>query len=143
MEASAYGAPLCSLTEWSIRHIRDIFEASSDEQSLRAISATFAEDLNASVNGAPLTREGIKQMVLAMRESSPRGLNVEWLQAVEASSDPITNRVSFVSAHDPRFPIETYSREDRSAVYMSFAAYRKLCLGLQDQLILSGTRPSR
>ncbi|KAH0585308.1 hypothetical protein H2248_008549 [Termitomyces sp. 'cryptogamus'] len=92
METSTYDIHLCSLTEWSVRHIRDIFEASTDEQSLRAISTTFAENLDASVNGAPLTREGIKQLVLAMRRSSPRGLNVEWLQAVEASSDPTTNR---------------------------------------------------
>ncbi|KAG6857378.1 hypothetical protein H0H87_004740 [Tephrocybe sp. NHM501043] len=92
MEAPIYGVPLPSLTEWSVRHIRDIFEASTDEQSLRAISTTFAEDVDGSVNGAPLSREGIKQLVLAMRKSSPKGLKVHWQQAVEASSDPVTNR---------------------------------------------------
>lgn len=88
---------LCSLSEWSVRHIRDVFEARSDEQSLRAISTTFSDNVNASVNGAPLSREGINQLVLAMRRSSPGGLKVHWQQAVEAPLDPATNRVSFVA----------------------------------------------
>ncbi|KAG5635438.1 hypothetical protein H0H81_011258 [Sphagnurus paluster] len=92
MEARTDSARLCSLVEWSVRHIRDVFEAPTDEQSLRAISATFADDVNASVNGAPLSREGISQMVLAMRRSSPDGLKVKWMQAVEAPVDPATNR---------------------------------------------------
>ncbi|KAG6821312.1 hypothetical protein H0H93_000173 [Arthromyces matolae] len=90
METFTYDNSLCSLSDWSKRHIRDVFEAPTDEQSLRAISETFSEDVDATVNGAPLTREGIQEVVLAMRRSSPRGLKVEWLQAVEASLD--TNR---------------------------------------------------
>ncbi|KAF8071815.1 hypothetical protein FPV67DRAFT_1447297 [Lyophyllum atratum] len=92
MEAQTHTASLCSLSDWSVRHIRDVFEAPTDEQSLRAISATFADNINASVNGAPLSREGINQLVLAMRRSSAHGLTVHWEQAVEAPSDPATNR---------------------------------------------------
>ncbi|KAG6865797.1 hypothetical protein C0991_011789, partial [Blastosporella zonata] len=92
MEVPLHGEPLVSLTEWSMRHIRDIFEAPTDEQSLRAISATFADNVDGSVNGMSLNREGINQLVLAMRRSSPAGLMVHWQQAVEASSDPATNR---------------------------------------------------
>ncbi|KAG5647008.1 hypothetical protein DXG03_001733 [Asterophora parasitica] len=92
MEAQNSRAALCSLSDWSARHIRDVFEAPTDALSLRAISATFADNVHASINGAPLSREGINQLVLAMRKSSPSGLTVHWQQAVEAPSDPATNR---------------------------------------------------
>ncbi|GLB40297.1 hypothetical protein LshimejAT787_0801680 [Lyophyllum shimeji] len=92
MEIQSHAAPLCSLTEWSVQHIREIFEAPTDEETLHAISRTFAENVNASVNGAPLSQEGIRQLVLAMRRNSSRGLTVHWKQAVEAPSDPATNR---------------------------------------------------
>lgn len=98
MEAHANPQTLSSLSEWSVRHIRDVFEARTDEQSLHAISSTFADHLNASINGAPLSRDGITQLVLAMRGSSPGGLKVQWQQAVEAPSDPMTNRVSVDSS---------------------------------------------
>ncbi|RDB25977.1 hypothetical protein Hypma_006724 [Hypsizygus marmoreus] len=92
METQTTTTQLCSLSEWSVRHIRDVFEARTDEQSLRAISTTFSDNVQATVNGTPLSREGISQMVLAMRRSSPGGLKVHWRHAVEAPSDPTTNR---------------------------------------------------
>ncbi|KAG6812373.1 hypothetical protein H0H92_003184 [Tricholoma furcatifolium] len=92
MELSTFQEPLCSLTEWSVNHIRDIFEAPNDEQSVRAISTTFAENVDGTINGAPLNWEGVKQLVLAMRRSAPRGLKVYWQQAVEAPLNPATNQ---------------------------------------------------
>ena len=87
---------LCSLTEWSIQHIRDVFEAHSDELSLRAISTTFSESLRASINGVPIDQEGIKELVMGMRRTSRGHLRVHWQQTIEAPSDPTTNRVSLI-----------------------------------------------
>ncbi|KAF9456750.1 hypothetical protein BDZ94DRAFT_1274861 [Collybia nuda] len=92
METIGHTSNLCSLSEWSIQHIRNVFEARSDEQSLRAIAATFSEDVSATVNGVPLSREGIDQLVLAMRRGSSGGLRVQWQQAIGAPWDPATNR---------------------------------------------------
>ena len=87
-------AKLSSLSEWSAKHIKDVFESSTDESSLRAIRTTFADNLTATINGAPLPRAGIDQLVLAMRKSSKTGLKVDWRQAVEVARDPNTCRVS-------------------------------------------------
>jgi len=96
MQAQNSMVHLCSLTEWSVQHIRDVFEAHSDELSLRAIAATFSESLRASVNDVPLNREGIKELVMAMRRTSRGYLRVYWQQTTEVPSDPTTNRVSLV-----------------------------------------------
>lgn len=94
MEPNRETPRLCSLSDWSFRHIRNIFEAQSDEQALREIAATFSDAVDASLNGTPLTREGINRLVLTMRQASPRGLRVHWQQAVEVPQDSSTNRVS-------------------------------------------------
>jgi hypothetical protein len=83
-----------------MRHIRDIFEAHSEEKCLRAISSTFSDGVNASINGMPLSREGINQLVLAMRRSSAGGLKVHWQQVMEVPRDGVTNRVSLVPRCD-------------------------------------------
>ncbi|KAJ8464063.1 hypothetical protein ONZ45_g17372 [Pleurotus djamor] len=83
---------LSTLSEWSAEHIRDVFEAPSDAMSLQAIENTFAHDLFATINGAPINRDGIKQLVLAMRQGSPHGLKVRWQQAVEVAADASSNR---------------------------------------------------
>lgn len=94
---------LCSLTEWSIQHIRDIFEAPSDEDALRSIASTFSDAVVATLNGAPLSRDGITQLVITMRAGSASGLRVHWKQAVEVPRDPSTNRVSSVPrTHSPQ-----------------------------------------
>jgi hypothetical protein len=100
MEARSAKKPLCSLSEWSIRHVRDIFEARSEKKCLRAISSTFADGVNASINGIPLSREGINQLVLGMRRSSSGGLKVHWQQAMEVPRNPATNRVRLISRCD-------------------------------------------
>lgn len=96
MEARNNLTRLSSLSDWSIHHIRDVFEAPTDEESLRSIAATFSDDVTATLNGAPLSREGINQLVLAMMRGSSHGLRVVWQQAVEVPRDPFTNRVSIV-----------------------------------------------
>lgn len=83
---------LCTLTEWSTQHIRDIFEARNDDQALRAIASTFSDNVQVIVNGNPLSRECLIQSVLAMRRSSANGLRVHWQQVVDAPLDPASNR---------------------------------------------------
>ncbi|KAF9490448.1 hypothetical protein BDN71DRAFT_188239 [Pleurotus eryngii] len=83
---------LSTLSDWSKQHIHDVFEAPNDDMCLRAIESTFARNLKATINGAPLDRESIKQLVLAMRRGSSTGLKVHWRQAVPAPGDPTTNR---------------------------------------------------
>ncbi|KAL1739953.1 hypothetical protein HDZ31DRAFT_48477 [Schizophyllum fasciatum] len=78
---------LNNLTDWSIEHIRAVFEARTDDDSLRAIESTFSERLEGTVNGAPLSRPQVAQMVLAMRSSAPYGLRVDWMQAQEMPKD--------------------------------------------------------
>lgn len=92
MQPSSSAVPLSSLTEWSMQHIQSIFEAHSDEQSLLAISDTFSDDVHIVVNGLTVSRDDINQLVLSLRRCSSRGLKVYWQQAVEAPSDPETNR---------------------------------------------------
>lgn len=84
---------LSTLTQWSVEHIRDIFEAHSDEQSLRSIANTFADTVVATINGRPLNFLGIQQLVLNMRKSAPNGLKVQWKQTVEVPRDAETKRV--------------------------------------------------
>jgi hypothetical protein len=96
---------LSSLSEWSAQHIKDVFESASDEESLRAIKATFADNIAATINGSPLPRAAIDHLVLAMRKSSKTGLNVEWRQAVETPRDSF-NRVSI------RIPIPFIGNRD-------------------------------
>lgn len=134
METISHTSNLCSLSEWSIQHIRDVFEARSDEQSLRAITATFSDNVSATVNGAPLSREGINQLVLAMRRGSAGGLRVQWQQAVEVPRNPATNRVSFLSTHRP-CPCLTFSVE--------WIVYRGICHPRHPKNITRDTKACR
>ncbi|KAJ6513021.1 hypothetical protein C8R45DRAFT_332259 [Mycena sanguinolenta] len=80
---------LSSLAEWSIKHIRDVFEAPDDELSLRAIEDTFARTISASLNKTPLDFDGLCALVRAMRHSAaPNGLSVEWRRADSTPDDP-------------------------------------------------------
>lgn len=95
MQTNDIVSHLSSLTNWSMQHIRDIFEAGSDDQCLKAVVDTFSENVVATINGSPITREDIKQLVLSMRKGS-QGLRVQWQQAVEVPKDPATNRVELL-----------------------------------------------
>ncbi|KAF7316690.1 hypothetical protein HMN09_00402100 [Mycena chlorophos] len=81
---------LPTLEEWSIRHIRDVFEAPTDADALRAISNTFsAFQLQGSANGSPIDFASVKRMVLALRQQAqePAGLSVEWISATGFPDD--------------------------------------------------------
>ncbi|KAJ7859150.1 hypothetical protein B0H14DRAFT_3446786 [Mycena olivaceomarginata] len=78
---------LSSLTEWSMQHIRDVFEAPSDELSLRAIHSTFSRNLKANLNGAALDFDELCGLVSAMRKSARNGLDVQWARADDAPDD--------------------------------------------------------
>lgn len=95
MEPQTFVQPstMSSLTEWSYRHIRDVFEAPTLEESLHAISNTFAPNVEAYLNGSRLGYEGIIQLVTAMRGGSKKGLQVHWKQAMDVPRES-TNRVS-------------------------------------------------
>lgn len=74
-----------------MQHINDIFEAPSDEESLRAVDTTFSRHVEASVNGKPIQYRDIQRMVLALRTNS--NLTVSWQQAQESPDDATTNQV--------------------------------------------------
>lgn len=85
---------LSSFREWSIEHITNIFETPSDDDCLRFIRETFADDVTATINGTPLPRQGLDTLVQVMRKSSKSGLSVEWGESTEVARDPNTNRAS-------------------------------------------------
>lgn len=87
---------LSSLSQWSQQHIRAVFEAPTEQDSLQAMQETFSPSIKANLNGKPLGFAEIRNMVLLMRNSSPNGLKIRWLQAVEAPHDA-SNRVCHVS----------------------------------------------
>lgn len=91
METTLSSLPLTSLTVWSMQHIRDVFEASSDEEALQALDNTFARNVEATVNGRPIQYQDIQGMVLALRKGSR--LKVSWQQARELPDDASTNQV--------------------------------------------------
>ncbi|KAG7089357.1 hypothetical protein E1B28_011047 [Marasmius oreades] len=93
MTYTSSSSQLCSLTEWSITHIRSIFEADTDDDALDAISGTFSPTLSATLNGVPLPREGLEKLVLSMRHGSfgGNGLRVQWKYTMEVPKDS-TNR---------------------------------------------------
>lgn len=93
METTLSSLPLTSLTSWSMQHIHDIFEASSDDESLRALDKTFTKDVEATVNGNSIQYRDIQGMVLGLRKDSSSRLRVSWQQVHELPQDPSTNRV--------------------------------------------------
>jgi len=92
---SQSGKPLSSLSSWSMQHIKDVFEAPKDADSSRAIDATFSPDIKAMLNGMQLNKDGIRQLVQAMRKASTTGLKVEWLSTVEVPKDPDNRNGAF------------------------------------------------
>jgi hypothetical protein len=94
METPLASFPLTSLTSWSIQHIHEIFEASSDDEALRALDRTFTRDVEASVNGKAIRYQDIQGMVLGLRQGSK--LRVSWQRTREIPQDPSTSRVSIL-----------------------------------------------
>jgi len=92
-----------SLTCWSKEHIRGVFEAPSDEESLRTIGETFSQSLKGTLNGKPIDWEDIRQLVMAMRkESRASGLKVEWKHLIEVPENAL-NQVCLYSYIDGRW----------------------------------------
>ena len=92
-----------SLTCWSKEHIRGVFEAPSDDESLRTIGETFSQSLKGTLNGKPINWEDIKQLVMAMRkESRASGLKVEWKHLIEVPENAL-NQVCLYSYIDGRW----------------------------------------
>ncbi|KAF8211715.1 hypothetical protein K438DRAFT_1710154 [Mycena galopus ATCC 62051] len=79
---------LSSLADWSKQHISDVFQAPSNELTLRALDSAFSRSLKATVNGEPLDFEGFARMIGSMaQESSPGGPRVDWIFADETPDD--------------------------------------------------------
>ena len=94
---------LTSLCQWSQEHIKSIFEAQCDEESMRAVDETFSPFLKGKMNGNELNREDIKRLVQALRESSRQkagsaGLKVHWMYIHETPMTDSSNREVGVSA---------------------------------------------
>lgn len=88
-----------SIYEWSINHIKTVFEAKTEESCVLAIDETFSHGIEATVNGKPLSRMELQRFVLSMVKLSGFRLNVQWQNAVEVPRDS-SNRVCNPSNRD-------------------------------------------
>lgn len=88
-----------TIYEWSISHIKTVFEAKTEDACLRAIDDTFSHGIEATVNGKPLSRMELQRFVLSMVKLSGYRLNVQWQNAVEVPRDS-SNRVRVPSRDD-------------------------------------------
>ncbi|KIK55100.1 hypothetical protein GYMLUDRAFT_48050 [Collybiopsis luxurians FD-317 M1] len=84
-----------TLAEWSEARMAAIFEASTEEDALKAIADTFPDDVKATLNGNPLPRPMIDKFVLVMRPRPEGGLKVHWKEHAEAPKDPEHRNGSF------------------------------------------------
>lgn len=84
---------LSTIYEWSVEHIRRVFEAKSEDEARRAMDATFARDVDFSTNGKQLAHADLERFVLAMLAASGFRLKVQWQNALEVPRDE-SNRVS-------------------------------------------------
>lgn len=84
---------LSTIYEWSIEHIRNVFEAKSEDECLRAIDDTFSQAIEFITNGKQLGRADLQRFIVSMVSSSGFRLKVQWQNALEVPRDG-TNRVS-------------------------------------------------
>ena len=61
---------LSTIYEWSVQHIKNVFEAKSEDECLRAMNETFAQDIDFTSNGKQLGHSELKRFVLGMVSSS-------------------------------------------------------------------------
>ncbi|KAJ7229755.1 hypothetical protein B0H12DRAFT_222306 [Mycena haematopus] len=79
---------LSSLADWSKQHITAIFEAPTNELTVRALDSAFSRSLKATVNGEPVDFDGFAKMIASMaQETSPGGPRVDWIFADETPDD--------------------------------------------------------
>ncbi|KAJ6498270.1 hypothetical protein DFH09DRAFT_1204297 [Mycena vulgaris] len=86
-DAPSTQTSLSSLADWSMQHIRDVFEAPSNDLTLRALDSAFSRSLKATVNGAPVDFDGFSDLVAAAQHTSPNGPKVDWIFADETPDD--------------------------------------------------------
>lgn len=84
---------LPTIYEWSVEHIRRVFEAKSEDECRRAINDTFARDVDFISNGKQLSQLDLQRFVLSMVAGSGYRLHVQWQNALEVPRDE-SNRVS-------------------------------------------------
>lgn len=87
---------------WSIDHIKNVFEAKSEEECMSALDDTFSHAIEVTVNGKTLSRMDLQRFVLSMLGSSGYRLNVQWQNGVEVPRDD-SNRVRDRRVLDQRF----------------------------------------
>lgn len=87
---------LPTIYEWSVHHIKNVFEAKSEDECIRAIDATFSHNIEFTTNGKQLDRADLQHFVLTMVNASGFRLKVQWQNALEVPRDE-TNRVSCTS----------------------------------------------
>jgi len=78
----------CTIYDWSVEHIREVFEAKSEDECLRAIDDTFSQAIEATINGKALPRPELQKFILSMLKISGFRLGVQWQNAVEVPRDP-------------------------------------------------------
>ncbi|KAJ7227359.1 hypothetical protein GGX14DRAFT_103655 [Mycena pura] len=127
---------LSSLEDWSFQHIRDVFEAPTDELSRQAIDATFAADrLQARVNGTVLDYAGLIRSVLAMRQHSPGGLRVEWTSASAVPDDATNRNGSLVGAYIIR---GIWKPVEAAGTLSEFERHKKINVRIESQSLQLG-----
>ena len=77
-----------TIYEWSVAHIRAVFEAKSEDACRRALGETFAPELDFVTNGKPLAHADLARFVLAMVVGSGFRLQVHW-QNAESPHSPL------------------------------------------------------
>ena len=82
-----------TIYEWSVEHIRDVFEAKSEDECIKALDDTFSQHIDFSTNGKQLSRTDLQRFVLSMVHMSGFRLKVQWQNALEVPRDE-SNRVS-------------------------------------------------
>ncbi|PSS36764.1 hypothetical protein PHLCEN_2v1395 [Hermanssonia centrifuga] len=82
---------LPTLYDWSVEHIKNVFEAKSEDECLRAIHATFSQNIDFSTNGKQLCQLDLQRFILSMVSGSGFRLKVQWQNALEVPRDD-TNR---------------------------------------------------
>jgi len=76
-----------SIYDWSISHIKSVFEAKSEEDCLSAIEETFSHGIDIDMNGKRLSRPELQKFVLNMVKTSGYRLVVQWQNALEVPRD--------------------------------------------------------
>ncbi|KAI0685959.1 hypothetical protein BC835DRAFT_1288927 [Cytidiella melzeri] len=89
---------LPTLYQWSIEHIKNVFEAKSEDECQVAIDETFSQGIEFMSNGKQLCRADLQKFVLSMVMASGFRLKVQWQNALEVPRDS-SNRDGVVGGY--------------------------------------------